>query len=184
MKFIERTLNGIKKNICSYVYMNRLTKKYRKNKGGTIFNKSKKLKSILKTHSTFGKPKKKQVIRINLKKNSIKEFEKDSPIKEDNNLHNYPDCYDIDSYPCKYEDTIFNTNEEYNEYIKMKKDRNISTGFKSRSKHYDDTVKYLKSKNMYAKKISQKNRLYDNRSGLIYDKKKISYNKSKRLSKY
>ena len=45
-----------------------------------------------------------------------------------------------DDFPCKYQNTVFTSLDEYNEYKKMKDARNKITGFKSRSTHYNEIL--------------------------------------------
>ena len=90
--------------------------------------KSKKIKKILR----FGKTTIKNYILDSSEK--IEKKEPPTDIKE---------CYYTDrdtDFPCKYQHTIFNTIDEYNEYKKMKDARNAVTGYKHRSMHYDEIL--------------------------------------------
>ncbi len=71
---------------------------------------------------------------------SEKEFKKATPIKGIKKCNN---PVDEDDFPCKMKRTIFRTKTEYNNYKKLKKQRNESTEHKSRSQHYDDIESLL-----------------------------------------
>lgn len=88
-------------------------------------------------------PRKKGVVKqLRFGKNSIRSFVAESP----ESIVYSPkvrkcDYTELESdFPCKYENTVFNTLEEYNEYKKIKKERSASTGYKSRSQHYVDIL--------------------------------------------
>ncbi len=90
--------------------------------------KSKKIKKVLR----FGKTTVKNYILY-----SSEKIEKKEPPT------NINECYYTDrdtDFPCKYQYTIFNTIDEYNEYKKMKDARNAVTGYKHRSMHYDEIL--------------------------------------------
>jgi len=88
-------------------------------------------------------------VQINTPENNIyefsldsseKEFKKASPIKGIRKCNN---PIDEDDFPCKMKRTIFRTKTEYNNFKKLKKQRNESTDYKSRSQHYDDIESLL-----------------------------------------
>lgn len=146
-----------------------------KKRGGMILSKNTP-KSILKPSTMIGKPKDKKIIRMYLQGNKIREYElseEEKKIKKQNNGIDLPNCYDVaDTYPCKYEDTVFNTKEEKDEYYKLKKDRNVSTDYRTKKEHYNNI-------NAPGKRIPTYYRYDDPRSGAIYDGRDLtSYQKS------
>jgi hypothetical protein len=146
-----------------------------KGMGRGIFT-NKNTKSILKKTAT-NNPKKKQIIRINLEKNKTRTYHLDSEEKrgKKGSPKSVPDCDDTDGYPCKYNDTVFNNQEEYEEYMAMKKERNASTGHKSRSSHYSEMKEHFKKTGSTARKIPKEDRLHDPYTGKIYDKKSLRF---------
>ena len=88
-------------------------------------------------------------VKINTPENEIYEFslgssEKDwkkiSPIRGIPNCKHpiYPE-----DFPCKKKITVFKNKKEYDRYLDMLESRNESTGYKSRSDHYDDIESIL-----------------------------------------
>ena len=55
-------------------------------------------------------------------------------------------------FPCVYQKTVFENYAELESYLKMKKERNESTGYKTKREHYAETAKSLKSLGMRLKK--------------------------------
>jgi hypothetical protein len=49
-------------------------------------------------------------------------------------------------FPCRQKNTIFQTKKQYDSWQDLKHDRNASTGYKSRSEHYDDIDSILLSR--------------------------------------
>jgi hypothetical protein len=45
---------------------------------------------------------------------------------------------DKSDFPCRFRNTIFNDENEYNEYIELLKERNRMTNYKSRAEHYNN----------------------------------------------
>lgn len=54
-----------------------------------------------------------------------------------------PHPHKEEDFPCKIKRTIFLNKEEFKDYKNMKFLKNSSTGFKSRSEHYDDIDEML-----------------------------------------
>ena len=133
-------------------------------------------KSILKRHTTNNGQKKKQLIRINLRNNKTKLYTLDSQEKS-YKKYSSPDLPICDNniYPCKCENTIFDNSEDYQEYMELKKNRNISTHYKTRKIHYSEIYKYLKNAGSLGKSIPKENRLYDPYTGKIYDKTTLRF---------
>ena len=147
-------------------------KKHSKTRGRGIITNT---KSILKKTANNG-PKKKQIIRLNLQKNKTHTYHLSSDEKREKRSKNLDinECTNSsdNNYPCKYNDTVFYSEDEYNEYKQMKQERNISTGHKSRSIHY----KEIESKTgTLGKKIPKENRLHDPYTGKIYDKTTLRF---------
>jgi hypothetical protein len=70
------------------------------------------------------------------------EFKKKSPIK------GIPTCRnptEEEDFPCKMKRTIFKNKKDYDKFKKLKSQRNESTGYKSRTEHYDDIESVLMS---------------------------------------
>jgi hypothetical protein len=83
--------------------------------------------------------------KLRFGKTTIKNYILDSPEKLSKKASpiEIKECYYTDresDFPCKYQHTIFNTIDEYNEYKKMKDERNAVTGYKHRSMHYNEIL--------------------------------------------
>ncbi len=103
--------------------------------------------SLKEPRAVLKYPRKKGIVkRLRFGRNTIKNFLPDSP--ESDNSMSSPSSYvkecdytELESdFPCKYQDTVFNTLDEYNEYANIKKERNVSTGYKSRKEHYREIL--------------------------------------------
>jgi hypothetical protein len=127
--------------------------------------------------NTTNNEKKKQLIRLHLQKNKTKSYSLDSEEKS-HKRYSSPDlpiCDDNNIYPCKYQNTVFYNSDEYEEYMELKKKRNVSTGYKSRTSHYSEMNEYLKKTGSVGKKIPKENRLHDPYTGKIYDKTTLRF---------
>ena len=67
--------------------------------------------------------------------------------------------------------------------MELKKNRNLSTGHKSKSSHYSEINSELKKTDSLGKKIKKENRLHDPYTGKIYDKTTLRFG-DKLLVKY
>lgn len=83
-------------------------------------------------------------VKINTPENEIYEFSLGSSEKEwkqNTPIRGIPKCNkpkSPDDFPCKKKRTIFKNQREYNKYLDLLEERNETTGYKSRSEHYDD----------------------------------------------
>lgn len=83
-------------------------------------------------------------VRINTPENEILEFTLGSSElewKKKSPIRGIPICKnptEEDDFPCKMKRTIFKNKKDYDKYKKLKMERNESTGYKSKSEHYDD----------------------------------------------
>ena len=148
-------------------------------RGGAIFSstptKETIYKSILKspTKRSHSPRKSHKTIRVNTAKNTTQVFKQESPVSSIESPPTdpvYPHCLEEkDTYPCRYNETVFENQAEYDEYIALRKTRNLSTNHRSRREHYSHTRETLKKKHAYAKKVPAKYRRQDPRTGKIYD---------------
>ena len=83
-------------------------------------------------------------VHINTPENDIHEYSLGSSEKEfkrGSPLRGIPQCkkpkYPHD-FPCKKKRTVFKNKREYDNYRELVTSKNESTGYKSRSEHYDD----------------------------------------------
>lgn len=83
-------------------------------------------------------------VQINTSENEImeytlgsseREWKQATPIKGVPKCKSRPSVYD---FPCKKKRTVFNNLRDYEGYLVSKESRNESTGYKSKSQHYDD----------------------------------------------
>jgi hypothetical protein len=51
---------------------------------------------------------------------------------------------DKSDFPCRFRNTIFNDENDYNEYIELLKERNKTTNYKSKAEHYNNIDAMLK----------------------------------------
>ncbi len=51
---------------------------------------------------------------------------------------------DKSDFPCRFRNTIFNDENDYNEYIELLKERNKTTNYKSKAEHYKNNDAMLK----------------------------------------
>lgn len=88
-------------------------------------------------------------VRINTPENIIQEYslgssEKD--YKRASPIRGIPTCKNpkrASDFPCKKKRTVFRTKKQYEAYKDLLESRNESTGYKSRSEHYDDIESML-----------------------------------------
>lgn len=112
-----------------------------KNKSESFQNKSKSMRSQPARNITS---KSKRQVLINTPENVVIEYTLGTSEKEwkKNSLsRRIPKCKNPKrsrDFPCRYKRTIFKTKKQYNNWQNLKYDRNESTGYKSRSEHYDD----------------------------------------------
>ncbi len=88
--------------------------------------------------------KKKAPKNVRFGENKIKEITPEGLAQRPSPLPPYKPCYYNSSekdFPCRYRNTVFNSLEDYRDYIKITEDRNISTKHKSRKDHYKDILK-------------------------------------------
>jgi hypothetical protein len=82
---------------------------------------------------------------VHFGENKIKEITPEGLAQRPSPLHPYKPCFsDSNSerdFPCRYKNTVFNSLEDYRNYVKLKEDRNISTKYKDRKDHYRDILK-------------------------------------------
>jgi len=127
-----------------------------KSKSLSIRNKTKSIKSNSKSIKSNSKSIRSQPsrnisikstrrVKINTPENEIleytlgtseKEWKQKTPVNRD-----IPKCKineGANNFPCKYKRTIFKSKKEYNDWKNLKYERNISTGYKSKTQHYDD----------------------------------------------
>jgi len=90
-------------------------------------------------------PNKKKVSKnVRFGENKIKEITPEGLSQRPSPLPAYKPCYynSLESdFPCRYRNTVFNSLEDYRDYIKLIQDRNISTKNKSRKEHYKEILK-------------------------------------------
>jgi hypothetical protein len=113
-----------------------------RNKTKSIKNKSKTIKSQPSRDISI---KSSRHVIINTPENEIleytlgsseKEWKQKTPVNRD-----IPKCKineAANNFPCKYKRTIFKSKKDYNDWRNLKHERNISTGYKSKTQHYDD----------------------------------------------
>jgi hypothetical protein len=83
-------------------------------------------------------------VKINTPKNQIYEFSLGSSEKEwkqNSPIRGIPKCNNPqypEDFPCKKKRTVFKNKKQYDKYLDLLEARNESTGYKSRSEHYDD----------------------------------------------
>ena len=83
-------------------------------------------------------------VQINTPENQILEYTLGSSElewKKKSPIRGIPTCRnptEEDDFPCKMKRTIFKNKKDYDKFKKLKSQRNESTGYKSRSEHYDD----------------------------------------------
>lgn len=81
---------------------------------------------------------------VSFGENKIKEITPEGLAQRPSPLHPYKPCYynSLESdFPCRYKNTVFNSLEDYKDYIKLTQDRNISTKHKLRKDHYREILK-------------------------------------------
>jgi hypothetical protein len=112
-----------------------------KNKSDSLQNKSKLMGSQLTKNVTA---KSRRHVIINTPENEVLEYTlgtSEKEWKQDSINRRIPKCKNPkrqSDFPCRYKRTIFKTKTAYNNWQDLKYHRNISTGYKSRSEHYDD----------------------------------------------
>ena len=83
-------------------------------------------------------------VQINTPENQILEYTLGSSElewKKKSPIRGIPICKnprEEEDFPCKMKRTIFKNKKDYDKFKKLKSERNTSTGYKSRSEHYDD----------------------------------------------
>lgn len=71
---------------------------------------------------------------------SEKEMKQKTPIK---GIQNCKNPTEEDDFPCKMKRTVFKNKKDYDKFKRLKKERNVSTGYKSRGEHYDEIEQML-----------------------------------------
>ena len=120
--------------------------------------KNKNSKSVIFFKNITKKPKQ---VKLNTPENIVKEYTLGTSERE-YKLNNpqiiIPTCaLKNPKFPCKKNQTVFNNEQEYNEYLDLRKIKNVSTGYKSRRKHYDEINSALNSQGSQLT-VSRKNR--------------------------
>ena len=119
-------------------------------------NTSQRTKSILRDPSN-----KQKQVKLNTPENIVKEYTlwtSEREYKLNNPQIIIPTCaLKNPRFPCKKNQTVFNNEQEYNEYLDLRKIKNASTGYKSRRKHYDEINSTLNSQGSQLT-VSRKNR--------------------------
>jgi len=133
-------------------------KRYKKHNKTKKHNKNNKARGLAISKMSFNSRKSVKLPSIELPRNSIitKSVRMNSP---QNTLIEYslglsevyskmrspipseiPKCsiQNKENFPCKIRHTIFDNIEEYEEYLRLKKNRNLSTRGRSRREHYDN----------------------------------------------
>jgi len=88
-------------------------------------------------------------VQINTPENELYEYSLNSSERQWKKLtpvRGIPRCRNPESYedfPCKLKRTVFNNLREYNKYLDLKEDRNYSTGYKSKTEHYNNIESML-----------------------------------------
>ena len=88
--------------------------------------------------------KKKLPKSVSFGENKIKEITPEGLAQRSSPLPPYKPCYYYSSdrdFPCRYRNTVFNSLEDYRDYVKLTEDRNISTKHKHRKDHYREILK-------------------------------------------
>jgi len=96
------------------------------------------------------KPIIKKEVRIVTPENEIYEYylsPREEKMKKIDKIKGIKKCiprpHKEEDFPCKMKRTVFLNKEDFEDYNEMKYLRNSSTGFKSRSEHYDDIDEML-----------------------------------------
>lgn len=116
----------------------------------TIFTFSTPRKTFSRSPSKSMRKTRKQVV-INTPENRIIEFILESPEFEmgnSNSIKRLSTCKNPTKetdFPCKIKKTIFRNKDEYDEYLKLKRERNSVTSYKSRRRHYSDIESILRN---------------------------------------
>jgi hypothetical protein len=90
-------------------------------------------------------------VQINTPENIVQEYSLGSSekrYKKNRRITGITKCVNPtneDDFPCKLKNTVFRTKKDYDKFKIMKRERNESTGYKSRSEHYDDIESILTS---------------------------------------
>jgi hypothetical protein len=104
---------------------------------------------------------------------SVRLYAPDEP--DNNSLQSTPKCHPPSrpkKFPCKQQNTIFDDVEEFNQYARDVSDKIVSQrrqGLPSRSEHYSNMKRTLKSTGSYKRKIPAEYRFYDDKTGSIID---------------
>ena len=115
----------------------------------TIAKSTKRARSSSSSRSPISSRITRKRVQINTPENEVLEYtlgsselewKKLSPIRGIPKCKHPKDEYD---FPCKMKRTIFKNKKSYDKYMKLKSQRNESTGYKSRSEHYDDVESAL-----------------------------------------
>lgn len=96
------------------------------------------------------KPIIKKEVRIVTPENEIYEYylsPREEKMKKKDKINGIKKCiprpHKEEDFPCKIKRTVFLNKEDFEDYNEMKYLKNSSTGFKSRSQHYDDIDEML-----------------------------------------
>jgi len=117
--------------------------------------------------------KKTKRVRIHSPSNTIQIIEPRSSIRESNPT--YEECTGR-NYPCMFKGAIIDNRQEIQDYLDMLREKNASTGYKSRIAHKTDIFSKLRKTGKYAKKIPQEFRLYNIETGEIFDMRNFNGN--------
>jgi hypothetical protein len=120
-----------------------------------------------------GSKKNKKTVRIHSPHNTVLKYDLDSEEKQmkrgSPKTTNVKCGYKNNVYPCVYQETVFGSKEEWDDYILSTHDRNKSTGYRSIHEHDRLTVASLKKKGKFARRIPKEYRIYNEVTGEIYD---------------
>lgn len=102
------------------------------------------------TRRSSSKPIIKKEVRIVTPENEIYEYylsPREEKMKKKDKINGIKKCiarpHKEEDFPCKMKRTVFLNKEDFEDYNEMKYLKNSSTGFKSRSQHYDDIDEML-----------------------------------------